>query len=66
MFRRMLRLLDPTLTFKNVEADEFLKFHNGGMEFLEIFLTSPTSDANATQVEVCSLKYPYKNLHGLF
>jgi hypothetical protein len=36
------------------------------MEFLEIFLTSPTSDANATQVEVCSLKYPYKEFAWLF
>jgi hypothetical protein len=62
----MLRLPDPTLTFKNVEVDDFLKAHSGGMEFLERFLTSPTSDANATQVEVCSLKYPYKEFPGYF
>jgi hypothetical protein len=48
MFRIMLKLPDLTLTFKNVEAGEFLKFHNEGMEFLEIFFTSPTSNANAT------------------
>jgi len=26
------------MTFKNVEANDFLKAHNGGMEFLEISL----------------------------
>jgi hypothetical protein len=31
VFKRMLRLTDPTLTFKNVEVDDFLKDHNKGM-----------------------------------
>jgi hypothetical protein len=60
VFKIMLILPDPTLTFKNVEVDDFLKYHDGGMELLEMFITSSTSDANDTQVEVCSLKYPYK------
>ena len=62
----MLRLPDPTLIFKNAEADDFLKSHSGGMELLESFLMSPTSDTNTTQVEVCSLKYPYKEFTWLF
>ena len=56
----MLRLPDPTLIFKNVKDDDFLKAHGGGMEFLESFLTTPTIDISATQVEVCSLKYSHK------
>jgi hypothetical protein len=56
----MLRLPDPTLTLKNAKVDEFLKYIYGGMELLESFLTCPTIDSNATQVEVWSLKYPYK------
>jgi hypothetical protein len=66
MFRRILRLYEPTLTFKNSEYDEFLEANNEGMELLERFLTSLTSDANATQVEVCSLRYPYKDFAWLF
>jgi hypothetical protein len=55
------------LTFKNFEADEFLKANNGGMELLEIFLINPTSDSrNSTQIEVCSFKYPYKEFAWLF
>jgi hypothetical protein len=66
MFRRMLRLPYPTLTLKKLEVDYFLKVHDGGMKFRKIFLTSPTSDDNAIQVEVCSSKYPYKEFAWIF
>jgi hypothetical protein len=60
VFRRMLRLPNPTMTLKNVEVDDFIKSHSRGIKFLEIFLISPTRDVNVTHVEVRSLKYPYK------
>jgi hypothetical protein len=62
----MLILSHPTLKFKNVEDGDFVKYHNGGVKFLEIFLTSLTSDVNATQVEVFSLNIHTKNSHGFF
>jgi len=66
VFKRMLILSVHTLTFKNYEADNFLKTNNMGMELLEIFLTSPTNDSNSIQVEVCYFKYPYREFAWLF
>jgi hypothetical protein len=54
------------MLFKNEEADKFLKEHQGGAELLENYLTSPRIDNNSTQVEVSSLKYPYKEFSWIF
>jgi hypothetical protein len=61
MFRRMLRLLEPTTIFKSSEADAFLKANHGGTKILDNFLLKPLEySENSTHIEVCSLKYPYK------
>jgi hypothetical protein len=55
------------MNFKGSEVDAFLKAHNGGENLLENFLTEPSNDsANSSQIEVCSLKYPYKEFAWLF
>jgi hypothetical protein len=60
MFRRMSRLPNPIMIFKNAYADEFLKEHKRGIEFPESYLTPLRIDINFAQVEVFSMKYPYK------
>jgi hypothetical protein len=60
VFKSMLRILDPTMIFRNAEADVFLKEYGGGVELLESYLTSLRIDINYAQVEVSSPKYPYK------
>jgi hypothetical protein len=54
------------MIFKNVEADEFLKEHGGGTKLLESYLTSPRININFSHVDVCSLKYPYKEFVWIF
>jgi hypothetical protein len=61
IFRRMLRLPEPTTTFKSLEEDAFLKANHGGMKILDNFLLNSLEySENSTHIEVCSLKYPYK------
>jgi hypothetical protein len=63
----MLRLPTPNKTFKGSEVDAFLKAHDGGVDLLNNFLTEPLNDSgSSSQIEVCSLKYPYKEFAWLF
>jgi hypothetical protein len=62
----MLRLPNPTIFFKNEEANTFLKEHQGGEKLLKNYFSSPRVDDNSIQVEVSSLKYPYKEFAWLF
>jgi hypothetical protein len=43
VFRRMLRLPEPTTIFKISEEDAFLKANHGGMEILDNFLLKPSN-----------------------
>jgi hypothetical protein len=54
------------MQFKNEEANEFLKEHRGGAELLEKYLANPRANTNSSQIEVSSLKYPYKEFTWLF
>jgi hypothetical protein len=42
VFRRMLRLPEPTMTFKSSEEDAFLKANHGGSNILDSFLLKPS------------------------
>jgi hypothetical protein len=48
------------MQFKSEEANGFLKEHKGVEELLKKYLDDPRADTNAAQIEVSSLKYPYK------
>jgi hypothetical protein len=39
----MLKLLEPTLTFKGEDCREFLKKHDNGLDLLPKFLEDPTA-----------------------
>jgi hypothetical protein len=54
------------MLFKNEEADKFLKEHQGGLRAPRELSHHPRVDNNSTQVEVSSLKYPYKEFLGFF
>jgi hypothetical protein len=57
----MLRLPEPTMTFKSLGEDAFLKEKHGGSNILDSFLfKSSDYSENSTHIEVCSLKYAYK------
>jgi hypothetical protein len=54
------------MTFKSSEAYVFLKANHGGKKILDSFLMKSSDySENSTQLEVCSLKYPYKEFAWL-
>jgi hypothetical protein len=53
--------LELTMTFKRSEEDALLKANHGGSNILDSFLLKLSDySKNSTHIEVCSLKYPYK------
>jgi hypothetical protein len=42
VFRKMLKLPEPTLTFKGEDCRDFLKKHDNGLDILPEFLENPT------------------------
>jgi len=54
------------MQFKNKEVDECLKKHRGGDRFLRKYLEDPTSNLDASRIEVTTLKYPFKKFAWLF
>jgi hypothetical protein len=67
VFKRMLRLPEPTMTFKSVEAKDFLKTKNGGFELLQDYLEDPTIlPEDLSSIQVSSLKNPYREMVWLF
>jgi hypothetical protein len=65
VFRKMLRLPEPTLTFKGEDCREFLKKHDNGLDLLPEFLENPTSSPRTSQdCRLAHLKIPSGKLHG--
>jgi hypothetical protein len=62
----MLWLLMPTMQFRGKEADEFLKQHKGGEDLLDKYLVDPRNNTSTSNIEVSSLKYPYKDFSWFF
>jgi hypothetical protein len=54
------------MQFKGEEASEFFKEYKGGQELLEKYLANPKDNTNVANIEVSSLKYPYKEFVWLF
>jgi hypothetical protein len=63
----MLKLPEPTLTFKGEDCRDFLKRHDNGMdlfpEFLENLMAVPE---DITRIQVDSFKNPFQEIAWLF
>jgi hypothetical protein len=67
VFCKMLRLPEPTLTFKRKYCREFLKKHDNGLDLLPEFLENPmTVPKDITKLQVGSFKNPFKEIAWLF
>jgi hypothetical protein len=63
----MFILPKPTMVFKSVEAEYFLKTKKGGFKILQDYLEDPTIFPEAlSNIQVCSINKPYKEMAWLF
>jgi hypothetical protein len=63
----MLKLLEPTLTFKGEDSKQFLRKHNNGLELFPEFLEYPmVVPKYITIFQVSSFRNPYREIAWLF
>jgi hypothetical protein len=67
VFRKMLNLHEPTLTFKGEDCRDFLKRHDNDMDLLLEFLENPVVvPEDITRIQVDSFKNPFQEIAWLF
>jgi hypothetical protein len=67
VFRQMLRLSEPTLTFKGEDSKQFLRKHNNGLDLLPEFLEDPMAvPEDITSLQVSSFRNPFREIAWLF
>jgi hypothetical protein len=67
VFRQMLRLSEPTLTFKGEDSKQFLRKHNNGLDLLPEFLEDPmVVPEDITSLQVSSFRNPFREIAWLF
>ena len=67
VFQKMLKLPDPTLTFKGEDCMDLLKNNNSGLGLLHEFLENPTSIPEyITRLQVILFKNPFWEISWLF
>jgi hypothetical protein len=63
----MLRLSEPTLTFKGEDSKKFLRKHNNGLDLLPEFLEDPMAvPEDITNLQVSSFRNPFREIAWLF
>jgi hypothetical protein len=63
----MLKLLDPTLTFRGQDCKKFLEKHDNGLDILAKFLKDPTIvPEDITKLQVSSFRNPFQEIAWLF
>jgi hypothetical protein len=63
----MLKLPEPSLTYKRKYAINFLRGKNNGNELLQEYLQDPTTiSEDLFRIQVSSLKHPYRGINWLF
>jgi hypothetical protein len=63
VFRKMLKLPEPTLTFKGEDCKDFLKKHDNGLDLLHEFLENPTTILeDITRLQVILFKNPFQEI----
>jgi hypothetical protein len=67
VFRKMLKLSEPTLTFKGQDCKQFLEKHDNGLDILIDFLEDPTTvPKDITRLQVSSFRNPFWEIAWLF
>jgi hypothetical protein len=67
VFRKMLKLPEPTLTFKGEDCRDFLKKHDNDLDLLPEFLENPMAiPEDITRLQVNSFKNPFREIAWLF
>jgi len=67
VFRKMLKLLEPTLTFIGQDCKWFLEKHDNGLDLLPEFLKDPTTVVeDITKLQVSSFRNPFREIDWLF
>jgi hypothetical protein len=67
VFCQMLRLLEPTLTFKGEDCKQFLANHNNGLDLLPHLLEEPILVLeDITSLQVSSFRNPFREIAWLF
>jgi hypothetical protein len=66
LFHEMLKLLNPTLTFRGQDYKHFLEKHHNGLEILANFLEDPTTvPEDITRLEVGSFRNLFREIAWL-
>jgi hypothetical protein len=67
VFRKMLRLLEPTLTSRGEDYKEFLKNHDNELDLLPKFLEDlMTVPEDIIRLQVSSFRNPFREISWLF
>jgi hypothetical protein len=67
VFRKMLRLSEPTLTSRGEDYKEFLKNHDNELDILPKFLEDPmTVPKDIIRLQVSSFRNPFREISWLF
>jgi hypothetical protein len=67
VFRKMLKLLEPTLTFKGEDCLDFLKKNDNVLDLFPKFLENPTVvPEDITRLQVDSFKNPFWEISWLY
>jgi hypothetical protein len=67
VFRQMLKLFEPTLTFKGEDCKQFLAKDNNGLDLLPHFLERPNFvSEDITNMQVSSFRNPFQKNVGMF
>jgi hypothetical protein len=67
VFCKMLRLPEPTLTFKGEDCRDFLKKHDNGLDLLPKFLENLTAiPEDITRLQVSLFTNPFREITWLF
>jgi hypothetical protein len=67
VFREMLKLPEPTLTFIGQDYKQFLEKHDNGLDILVDFLEDPTTvPEDITRFQVSSFRNPFWEIAWLF
>jgi hypothetical protein len=67
VFRKMLKLSEPTLTFGGQDCKQFLENHDNGLDLLPEFLEDLTTvPEDITKLQVNSFRNPFQEIAWLF
>jgi hypothetical protein len=67
VFRKMLKLSEPTLTFRGQDCKQFLEKHDNGLDILVKFLEDPTTvPEDIKKLQVSSFRNPFQEISWLF